>query len=547
MKTYRITGPDGKEYSIDGPEGATREQVIAKIQERLSQQGASTQSDPYKETAQNKEPLSKNAALAKRLLNSPVGGIIRGIRDIPDAGAELLLSGLNAISPSGTSMDSFTKKELDRVRGINKSAEFDYKQNWRGGEDVGFDGGRLTGNILASLMLPGSGTYTGSAVIGGGLGMLNADENQKTEGAALGALGGIAGNAIGRGISHLFRPVPRLQDAGRQTGVSAADNLGVPLLPGERTGSLALRQVESVLERTPGSAGMFDVVKDLKQKALNKAAAKSIGESTDTLSEDIIAKASQRISDGFNDIYSKTTINLGDDFLKSVQKIEASNLKLGPYRNAKVDDVVNKSKELLVMKSIPPDVYQLIRTELTMGADDAYRAGNSVLGKSLKSIRNSLDDAARNSLSKDDQVALDVLRKQYAHLKTLTKGNTIEAGNVKPHLVNNALAKFNPDLYKAGSINSPLNDIGRYSQTFKTAVPNSGTPERAAMYNMMFGNPITGLPITGLANLYGRAYLSQPMQRYLTKGIVDLSPEVQRILATSGGLTGAYLGSTANQ
>ena len=162
-----------------------------------------------------------------------------------------------------------------------------------------------------------------------------------------------------------------------------------------------------------------------------------------------------------------------------------------------------------------------------MGADDAYRAGNSVLGKSLKSIRNSLDDAARNSLSKDDQVALDVLRKQYA-FKTLTKGNTIEAGNVKPHLVNNALAKFNPDLYKAGSINSPLNDIGRYSQTFKTAVPNSGSPERTAMYNMMFGNPITGLPITGLANLYGRTYLSQPMQRYLTKGIVDLSPEVQK-------------------
>ena len=545
MPSYKITAPDGHSYKVTVPEGATEQDVLKHLQSQL--RASSEPADPYKETAQNKEPLSKNSALAKRLLNSPVGGIIRGIRDIPDAGAELLLSGLNAISPSGTSMDSFTKKELDRVRGINKAAESDYKQNWRGGEDVGFDGGRLTGNILASYMIPGSQTYLRSGIIGGGLGLLNADENSKGEGAAMGAIGGVLGNAGGRLISNLFKPVPRLPDAGRQTGVSAADNLGVPLLPGERTGSLALRQVESVLERTPGSAGMFDVVKDLKQKALNKAAAKSIGESTDTLTEDVIAKASQRISDGFNDIYRKTTINLGDDFLKSVQKIEASNLKLGPYRNAKVDDVVNKSKELLAMKSIPPDVYQLIRTELTMGADDAYRAGNSVLGKSLKSIRNSLDDAARNSLSKDDQAALDVLRKQYAHLKTLTKGNTIEAGNVKPHLVNNALAKFNPDLYKAGSINSPLNDIGRYSQTFKTAVPNSGSPERTAMYNMMFGNPITGLPITGLANLYGRTYLSQPMQRYLTKGIVDLSPEVQRILATSGGLTGAYLGSTANQ
>lgn len=545
MPSYKITAPNGHSYKVTVPEGATEQDALKHLQSQLS--ASISPVDPYKETAQNKEPLSKNTALARKLLDSPVGGFIRGLRDIPDAGAELLVTGLNAIAPKGSSFDKFTEQELKKVRGINKNAEMHYRQNWRGGVDPGFDASRLLGNIAGAYMLPGSQTYLGSGIIGGGLGLLNADENSKAEGAATGAIGGVVGNAGGRLISHLFKPVPRLPDAGRQTGVSAADSLGVPLLPGERTGSLALRQVESVLERTPGSAGMFDVVKDLKQKALNKAAAKSIGESTDTLSEDIIAKASQRISDGFNDIYSKTTINLGDDFLKSVQKIEASNLKLGPYRNTKVDDVVNKSKELLAMKSIPTDVYQLIRTELTMGADDAYRAGNSVLGKSLKSIRNSLDDAARNSLSKEDQAALDVLRKQYAHLKTLTKGNTIEAGNVKPHLVNNALTKFNPDLYKAGSINSPLNDIGRYSQTFKTAVPNSGSPERTAIYNMLFGNPLTGLPIAGMANAYGRAYLSQPMQRYLTKGIVDLSPEVQRMLATSGGLTGAYLGSTANQ
>lgn len=33
MTTYTITGPDGKDYSIDGPAGQTQEQVIAKIQE----------------------------------------------------------------------------------------------------------------------------------------------------------------------------------------------------------------------------------------------------------------------------------------------------------------------------------------------------------------------------------------------------------------------------------------------------------------------------------------------------------------------------------
>jgi len=46
MKTYTITDPSGKVHTIDGPEGATREQFIAKIQERLSSTQQQPQVDP---------------------------------------------------------------------------------------------------------------------------------------------------------------------------------------------------------------------------------------------------------------------------------------------------------------------------------------------------------------------------------------------------------------------------------------------------------------------------------------------------------------------
>ena len=46
MPTYSVTGPDGKLYSIDGPEGASREQVIAAIQDRLDEQAAAPQPKP---------------------------------------------------------------------------------------------------------------------------------------------------------------------------------------------------------------------------------------------------------------------------------------------------------------------------------------------------------------------------------------------------------------------------------------------------------------------------------------------------------------------
>ena len=38
MVTYSITGPDGKLYSIDGPEGASKEDVVSAIMGRMSQQ-----------------------------------------------------------------------------------------------------------------------------------------------------------------------------------------------------------------------------------------------------------------------------------------------------------------------------------------------------------------------------------------------------------------------------------------------------------------------------------------------------------------------------
>ncbi len=83
-------------------------------------------------------PVAAQAAAGKvpesfqsKILNSPVGGVIRGLRDIPDAGAQLLTRGLEAVSPSGSSMEKFFKSERQRVEDINRQAELDYQRNLR--------------------------------------------------------------------------------------------------------------------------------------------------------------------------------------------------------------------------------------------------------------------------------------------------------------------------------------------------------------------------------------------------------------------------------
>jgi acetolactate synthase regulatory subunit len=66
MPTYSITGPDGKEYSIDGPEGATQDQVVAAIQEQLA-----LKNKPI-ETA---GPIEAAIGSTKRMASSALTGI----------------------------------------------------------------------------------------------------------------------------------------------------------------------------------------------------------------------------------------------------------------------------------------------------------------------------------------------------------------------------------------------------------------------------------------------------------------------------------------
>jgi len=125
---------------VSFPEGMTDEQIIKAIQSLQA-------------TAPAVAPKAPES-VQEKILNSPVGGIIRGLRDVPDAGAQLLTRGLEAISPAGSSMEAFAKSERRRVEDINRQAEMDYQKNWRQSQmrQGEMDVGRIGGNILGTMI-----------------------------------------------------------------------------------------------------------------------------------------------------------------------------------------------------------------------------------------------------------------------------------------------------------------------------------------------------------------------------------------------------------
>lgn len=164
MPKFTVKTPDGKTYTVNAPEGATHEDAINHVKEKYY-------------SIQTSMP-KQNAGIVDSLANSPLGGFVRGLRDIPDAGAQLLTRGLEAVAPKGSKLEAFARAEREKVEAINKAAEQDYTQNWRQGQDTGIDLGRIGGNIAASLpfaaMVPGAAAATlpGRMASGAGVGAI---------------------------------------------------------------------------------------------------------------------------------------------------------------------------------------------------------------------------------------------------------------------------------------------------------------------------------------------------------------------------------------
>jgi hypothetical protein len=175
MRTYTITDPSGKSHSIEGPEGATREQVIAKIQERLGH-GDITQSKPvdsYTQQAQ-KQSIGEN-------LLAGIGGGMTGLY----LGAKQLL---------GQAKPEEIEEHKRAMEGLRSTTA----------GTIGDIGGQVATAIPAAF-IPGVNTAVGSTLLGGALGALQprSKDDSLAANVGFGAAGGAVGKYIGDAVGNL--------------------------------------------------------------------------------------------------------------------------------------------------------------------------------------------------------------------------------------------------------------------------------------------------------------------------------------------------------
>jgi hypothetical protein len=383
------------------------------------------------------------------------------------------------------------------------------------------------GSALPSLAVPGAGASLGMAAVAGAVPDLlsygNAQE-RATKG-AVGAAGGMAGYGLGNLLSRVLKPAGVGVNT-NQAAMDAAERIGFKPLAGQATQNPMLLNVENYLARNPGSSGTMQAINRGNQEAVNAAANASIGQTGKDVSSAVLNAGEKTIGAEFQRLQAVTSPTLGDDFLNSLVNIEASNAAKGSFRNPKIDKAVQKALDLAAENNLSGQAYKEIRSELSAQANSAFTSkGGATLGQALKTIRNSLDKAAEESLAPADQLAWKVAREQWANWKTITKGLVAEGGDVSPARVAAQLRGQGP-AFRTGTTQGPLADVGRIGEGIKGALnPNSGNLLQAGTWG----------PVTVPANfIAAKAYTSPIIQQYLRNGLLDLGPNGETLLGSIG-------------
>lgn len=354
---------------------------------------------------------------------------------------------------------------------------------------------------LGATLTEAPGMQLASGMIGGGVS--EANDSPLAGVAAAMAVPTVA--ALGQ---KLITPIENQLTPEMRRLAQVAQQEGIPLTPGQKTGSKALQLTESVFNRLPMTSGSSEAQRQGQREAFNSAVLSRAGINADNAAPDVLAAAQKRIGDKFNDLSARNTVAIDQDLKDAITKLQGEYQKnLTPDIRAIVDNYV---EDILAQgDELAGQTYQKARSAMTRRAKTAT---DPELGNVLKSLRNALDDAASRSISPDDALAWDAARKQYGNLKTIEKAMqsstpTALAGNIPPTQLQNAARMARSDYARGGG---DLNDLARIGGAFvRENVPDSGTAQRSLMQNILTG---------GLTGGAGAAMLAEPVTTSMVLG-----------------------------
>ena len=294
---------------------------------------------------------------------------------------------------------------------------------------------------------------------------------------------------VNRGIT----PFPSQLTANEKRLADAARAEGIPLTPGQQTGSEPLRTMESSFVELPFTGRMQQGIYDDQSKAFNKAVMRRAGVSADNASPQIIDDEFRAIGKEFDSLASQTTVNVDRTFFDEIVAVENAYLRrlptnVKPVLQSYVDDLYLMNGPIGSKPQIPGEQYQTITSDIKRTARG--QAQNPDLQAGLYALANAIDNALERSAGPALRGEWADVRNRYRNLLTIAKavsGGT-NASRASADIPYGALTSAVRSSDRSGFARGrgDLNELSRVGDFIASATPaNSGTPRRIGINNLL--------------------------------------------------------------
>lgn len=417
--------------------------------------------------------------------------------------------------------------------------------------EPGFDGWRLTGNVLspanlvAASRIPAAASLAGRMGIGAAAGAGTGALAPVTEGdfaaekakqMAAGAAGGAAFPALTSGLARVVMP-----KAASNANLQLLKEAGVRPTIGQTLGG-RWNAVEEKLQSVPilGDAiskARGQAMNQFNSAAINRATGK-VGQNVDKIGQDGVHEAGTKIGAAYDDALSSFGgIQLDNRFAQEAAQLQSMAGNLTPDMQRLFDKTY---RDVLVGRLSPngtllPDTFKKVDSELGhIGSQysKSATASEKEAGAAIKQLRQILREQAMRT-NPDAAGKLKAADRAYANLVRVegaAKAAHNNEGVFTPAQLNMAIRTADDSVRKRSVARGTalMQDLGNAGQTvLGNRVPNSGTTDRALLAGGagLFINPMIPAGLLGGAGLY-----TSPVQRLLT-GAVSSRPQSAQAIA----------------
>lgn len=501
MAVFTFTSPDGKSYSVNGPDGATQEQAFAILQQHLKLAGAAA--DPTEGMSTGDK---FTAGMGKAFMDTFTGlqqlgaGAAQKLGILDHINAVRKKIGMPEVTPESLQADVQASKTLDKPLMSTTAGK------------VGNAAGDVA--MLAAAPEGMAGAIGGSAALAAAQPVVG--DQSRAANTLLGAAGGAIGAGAGKVAGAAMQPVTdALSGAGRWARTVLARE-SVPLDAAQATGSKVAQSLKNAAGDAPFVEGSG--FPETQKRAFTRAALDKMGiTNADEASPAVMAAGKRRLQTTYDQIANRNSITPDADLTKDIGDIRyAANRGLTRDHNQVIQNTLDDLESMIQQNGgrLSGEGYQQLQSQLRNMAKDGGKAPY------ITEIKQALTSALQRQAQPGDAALLAQTNQRYAAMKALEKavGDDNQVSPAKLFGALDTAKNAGQTVYGYGP-NQALIELAQAGKLLLgRGTPNSGTATRTAGLLMLGGS--------------GDAVY------HLAKGD-NIKPEEMLAVATLAGLSGA--------